>query len=166
MRTESFSLPNRSRVYLHGVMSLLQIIEEKGRSTIVSGGTIRDFPAEKIRGITDDISRGQVSTLDNFKEIVRTIARYKMNVYSPYIEDLFQFSKYPDIGKGRGALSPAECKELDAYAKKYFVEIIPIFETLGHWENILLQPKYRDLGEFPGAHTGQCLRRKSVCDAR
>ncbi len=138
---------------MYGVMSLLQLMHLEKRSVIVPGVTISDFPRQKIRGITDDISRGQVSTLENFKKIVRFCSRYKMNVYSPYIEDVFQFKKHPEIGRNRGALTPAECKELDAYAKRYFVEIIPIFETLGHWENILIQPEYEKFAEFPGAQT-------------
>ncbi|MFZ4620342.1 MAG: glycoside hydrolase family 20 zincin-like fold domain-containing protein [Bacteroidota bacterium] len=138
---------------MYGVMSLLQMMRLDKRSVVVPGATISDFPLQKIRGITDDISRGQISTLENFKKIVRFCARYKMNVYSPYIEDVFQFKKHPEIGKDRGALTAAECKELDAYAKKYFVDVVPIFETLGHWENILLKPEYEKYAEFPGAQT-------------
>ncbi|MFA5833799.1 MAG: glycoside hydrolase family 20 zincin-like fold domain-containing protein [Bacteroidota bacterium] len=137
----------------YGVMSLLQLLRLEKRSVIVDGVSIHDFPSQKMRGITDDISRGQVSTLDNLKKIVRFCARYKMNIYCPYIEDVFQFKKHPAIGKNRGALSATECKELDAYAKKYFVEVIPIFETLGHWENILILPDYAKYAEFPGAQT-------------
>jgi hypothetical protein len=138
---------------MYGVMSLLQMMRLEKRSVVVPGVTISDHPLQKIRGITDDISRGQISTLENFKKIVRFCARYKLNVYSPYIEDVFQFKKHPLIGRDRGALTQAECRELDAYAKRYFVEVIPIFETLGHWENILIQPEYEKFAEFPGAHT-------------
>ena len=137
----------------YGVMSLMQMLDTEKRSVIVRGVTIHDYPSQKIRGITDDISRGQVSTLENFKKIIRFCARNKMNVYSPYFEDVFQFKHHPEIGRNRSALSPAECKELDAYAKQHFVEVIPIFETLGHWENILIHPEYAKFGEFPGAHT-------------
>ncbi len=137
----------------YGVMSLIQMFRTEKRNLIVPGVSIHDYPSQKIRGITDDISRGQISTLENFKKIIRYCSRYKMNVYSPYLEDVFQFKKHPEIGKNRGALSAAECRELDAYAKKYFIEIIPIFETLGHWENILIHPEYAKFAEFPGAHT-------------
>ena len=163
MKTEGYFLDvNRNGVaviaesekgMLYGVMSLLQIIHAEKRTLAVPGGTILDYPAQKVRGITDDISRGQTSTPDNFKKIIRFLARYKMNVYSPYIEDIFQFKNHPDIGKNRGALTHKEWREIDAYAKKYGVEIIPIFETLGHWENILLDPKYSGFGEFTGAQT-------------
>ena len=114
---------------------------------------IRDWPLQPIRGITDDISRGQVSTMDNFKKIVRFLARYKLNTYSLYLEDMFVFKSHPLIGRGRGALTVREVKELDAYARRYHVELIPIFETLGHWENILAMPQYLRYAEFPGAHT-------------
>ena len=137
----------------YGVMTLLQMLRRERKSVFVDGVTIRDFPLEKIRGITDDISRGQVSNPENFKKIIRFLARYKLNTYSPYLEDMFLFNDYPLIGKGRGALTSAEVKELDAYAKKYYVDLIPIFETLGHWENILARPEYVSYAEFPGAHT-------------
>ena len=137
----------------YGVMSLLQMMHREKKSMFVEGATIEDFPLEKIRGISDDISRGQVSTVENFKKIIRFLARYKMNTYSPYLEDMFVFKNHPLIGKGRGAMTPQEVKELDVYAKKYCIDMIPTFETLGHWENILARPEYIGLAEFPGAQT-------------
>ena len=141
----------RGRFY--GMMTLLQLIATEKKAAVLPRVFIRDWPLQEIRGITDDLSRGQVSIQDNFKKIIRYLARHKLNVYSPYIEDIFVFKNHPLIGKGRGALSAAEVKELDAYAKRYHVELIPIFETLGHWENILLLPEYAPFGEFSGAHT-------------
>ena len=137
----------------YGVMTLVQLLEREKRSIRVPGVSIRDWPLQRIRGITDDLSRGQVSTMENFKKIIRFLARYKLNVYSLYIEDIFVFKSHPQIGQGRGELTAAQMKELDAYAKRYHVELIPIFETLGHWENILILPEYVRFGEFPGAHT-------------
>jgi len=134
----------------YGTMSLIQLLD-KLESPELPCVKIIDWPDMKIRGISDDISRGQVSKLKNFKKIIRNIARYKMNVYMPYLEDMIQFPQYPDIGKNRGALSPEEVKELVAYAKKYFIEVIPIFQTLGHFENILTQKKFLKYAEFPGS---------------
>ncbi|MGB2867759.1 MAG: glycoside hydrolase family 20 zincin-like fold domain-containing protein [Bacteroidota bacterium] len=137
----------------YGVMSLLQMIRGEKKSLTVAGISIRDWPQQSFRGISDDLSRGQVSTPVNFRKIIRFLARHKLNVYSPYIEDIFVFKNHPLIGKNRGALTAAEVKDLDAYAKKYHVEMVPIFETLGHWENILAMPEYVGYAEFPGAHT-------------
>lgn len=137
----------------YGAMTLVQLLQKEKNNISVNAVTVHDYPLQKVRGITDDISRGQVSTLKDFKRIICTIARYKLNVYSPYIEDMFVFKSHPLVGKGRGALTAEEVKELDAYAKQCYVELIPIFETLGHWENILSLPEYVQYGEFPGAHT-------------
>ena len=137
----------------YGVMTLLQILVREKRNIFADGVSISDFPVEKIRGISDDLSRGQVSTLENFKKIIRFLARYKMNTYSPYLEDMFVFKNHPLIGKGRGALTAAEVRNLDSYAKKYHVDMIPTFESLGHWENILAKPEYLSFAEFPGAQT-------------
>ena len=146
-------LAESARGRFYGVMTLLQLINSEKRSASVPRVLIRDWPLQPMRGITDDLSRGQVSTMENFKKIIRFLAKYKLNIYSPYIEDIFVFKNHPLIGKGRGALAPAEIRELDDYAKRFHVELIPIFETLGHWENILLLPEYAGYAEFPGAHT-------------
>ena len=137
----------------YGVMTLLQLLSLEGNSVVVDGATIYDFPSHAMRGISDDISRGQVSTLENFKKIVQFLARYKMNTYSLYMEDMFVFRNRPLIGKGRGALTAGELKELDAYAKKYYVDILPAFQTLGHCENLLSIPEYLGYAEYPGGRT-------------
>ncbi len=137
----------------YGVMSLVQLLLREKRSVVLPAVAVRDWPLQAIRGISDDISRGQVSTPENFRRIIRFLARYKLNTYTLYIEDMFAFRSYPTIGAGRGALTAEEVKELDAYAKRYHVDLVPTFETLGHWENILLKPEFSRYAEFPGAHT-------------
>jgi len=146
-------IASSSRGRFYGVMTLLQMMQREGRGITVVGAAISDFPLIAFRGISDDISRGQVSTVENFKKIIRVLARYKINAYALYIEDMFAFKKYPLIGKGRGALTAEEIKGLDAYAKQYYVDLIPIFQTLGHWENILYLPEYVQYAEYPGGRT-------------
>ena len=140
---------NSSKGIYYSVMSLIQMLEKaEGKLPCVE---IIDWPDMKIRGISDDISRGQVSNLENFKKIISHVARYKMNTYMPYLEDMLEFEKYPTIGKDRGALTKNEVKEILDFAKKNFVEVIPIFQTLGHYENILSQEEFLKYAEFPGA---------------
>lgn len=146
-------LAETERGRFYGVMSLLQLMTRERRSVRVKGVSIRDWPQMNVRGISDDISRGQISTVENFKKIIRFLARYKLNTYCLYLEDVFAFTRHPNIGRGRGALSAQEVKELDRFARKHHVELVPIFQTLGHWENILSLPSYASLAEFPGAHT-------------
>ena len=133
----------------YAAQSLIQLIKiNQGQ---LAPCKIVDWPDLKFRGISDDISRGQVSTLDNFKRIIKFLARYKMNTYMPYIEDMIEFKSYPSIGKDRGALTYSEIKEIVKFADDHFIEVIPIFQTLGHYENILSQNEFIHLADFPGA---------------
>lgn len=142
------AISNRGLFY--GAMSLIQLIE-KNPTEEIRTAVITDWPDMELRGISDDISRGQVSNLNNFKRIIDFIARYKMNVYMPYLEDMLEFEKYPSIGVGRGRLSKKEVKEIVQYATERYVDVIPAFQTLGHFENILTQKEFVDYAEFPGA---------------
>ncbi len=113
--------------------------------------TIHDWPAYPARGLIDDISRGQVPTIDNIKKFIRFLSRGKQNIYVMYIEDVIHFKSHPKIGEGRGKLMPEQIREIQDYAKDWFVTIIPGIELLGHMENILLMPEYMQYAEFPGA---------------
>lgn len=133
----------------YGAMSLKQILDSSGE--FVGGIRIIDYPVMEFRGVSDDFSRGQVSTLENFKKIIRFLAEYKMNTYMPYMEDVLRFDQYPSIGQDRGALTDEEIRELQDYADRYHVDVIPIFQTLGHYENILNMEQFLNYAEFPGA---------------
>ena len=136
------------RGFFYGVVTLLQLLDaEEG----VAALEIFDYPDLPLRGISDDISRGQVSTVENFKRIIDLIAFYKMNVFMPYLEDMVVLESYPDFGEGRGALTKEEIAEIVEYADARFVEVIPVFQTLGHYENLLADEKYLHLAEFPGS---------------
>ena len=96
--------------------------------------TVRDRPTMSMRGISDDISRGQISTRENFRDIIRRMAYAKCNIYMPYFEDTFAFSKFPASGSFSDPVPQAEWRELVEYAKGYYITLIPIFNTIGHWD--------------------------------
>ena len=50
---------------------------------------IDDRPALRWRILSDDVSRGPLPTMRYFEERIRTIAAFKMNGYSPYMEHVF-----------------------------------------------------------------------------
>ncbi|MBN1997380.1 family 20 glycosylhydrolase [candidate division KSB1 bacterium] len=140
-----------SRGLFYAIKTLDWLTKSELVTSGIPGCVICDWPDFELRGISDDISRGQVSTMENFKQIIDFLADFKMNVYMPYLEDMYRFDCYPSIGRDRGALTKEECVELQDYADKRHVEIIPIFQTLGHYENLLLQPEFVHLADFPGA---------------
>jgi len=151
-------VPEEIRVYSiseRGIFYALQTLLQLRRRTRDGAGfslpcmEIVDWPLFEFRAVSDDISRGQVSTVEDFKNIISTLARYKYNVYMPYIEDMFYFRKHPLIGKNRGRLTKKEVRELVEFGKKCYVDIVPIFQTVGHCERVLHIPKYKHLAEVP-----------------
>ncbi|MBP7460176.1 MAG: family 20 glycosylhydrolase [Candidatus Delongbacteria bacterium] len=137
------------RGFFYGLMSLRQILAADPNHIPI--GVIRDYPLMELRGPSDDISRGQVSTLDNFKQIIRFCGMYKMNCLMIYMEDLFELKSFPSIGLNRGRLSSDDIRQLEEWGRRYMVEIIPIFQTLGHLENVLIDDQYIGMAEFPGS---------------
>ncbi len=115
---------------------------------------ITDWPELAMRGVSDDISRGQIPTIEGLKSDIKLWSQYKLNHYAMYIEDVVHTSSHPQIGKDRGAYTKEDLQKIIQFAESRFVTIIPIVETLTHMDNILTHPEYMELGEFPGA---QCL---------
>jgi len=145
-----------------GVQTLIQLIKNavlngtlplKKEGPILPEISIKDVPDLKIRGVAQDLSRGQIFTVENAKRYLKILSHYKMNFYCAYMEDVFAHPKHIKIGKERGALTSDEIKEIDAFAKSRYIEFVPIFECLGHVDNILQHEEFEDLGEFPGAHS-------------
>lgn len=135
----------------YGALTLSQIIEQVRADKIIPSMKITDWASLNMRGFSDDISRGKVPTVEAFKKNIRQLARYKLNKYLFYIEDLFELKEYPDIGDNRGALAQYEINKIEKEAKKYYIDIIPIIETLGHQEHTLMDSSYSYLAEFKGS---------------
>ena len=145
---------NSPQGIFYGIQTLIQMINSTPNKKSINQVVIIDFPLISIRGISDDISRGQAATIENLKKFVKLLSHFKINhYYLVYMQDMFQFRNHPEIGIERGAYSKEEVKELVIFAKMHFVELIPIFQTIGHWENILHNPKYWQYGEFPASNS-------------
>lgn len=138
--TISYSAPNG----LYYALATLRQLARLNEGTIPYC-EIKDQPDMKIRGYSDDISRGQISTLENFKDIIRRLSEIKCNLYMPYIEDTIQLDCAPSSGRFSDPVSKEEWKELCAYAKDYYVQITPIINTLGHWNKNASLQDFRDL---------------------
>ena len=137
----------------YALQTIKQLIEIKSETTgttaILHTATIRDWPALKYRGLHDDLSRGPVPTLDFQKKLVRTLAAYKVNLYSPYFESTQQYASLPLSAIPGASLSAADARELVAYAALYHVTIIPEQEAFGHLRHMLLSEQYADVAETP-----------------
>jgi hypothetical protein len=162
MRDEGYVItPDGNRVVVIGVTSagvfygaqtLKQIVSGDGDEARLYRATVRDWPAMRYRGFHDDVSRGPVPTLGFQKKQIRTLAAYKVNIFSLYFEHTLAYNSNPLIAPPGGALTHADVKELVAYAANYHVDIVPEQEAFGHLHHILKYEIYSPLAETPHGH--------------
>lgn len=110
----------------------------------------------KFRGYHLDIARGGVPRVETFKKILRFLFLLKYNYFAVYLEDLFPWRSYPQIGAHRGRLTEEELKEIIEYGAELGIEVFPSLELSGHMENILTLPEFRRFSEWHNPREG-CL---------
>jgi hypothetical protein len=133
----------------YGLQTLKQLVRGAGADAFIQGVHIVDWPAMRWRGVSDDVSRGPVPTVDYIKRQLRTLATYKLNLHSFYMEQTFASSAHPLIAPAGGSFTPDEIRELVAYAKSYHIELVPEQQTFGHLHKALKFEKYAPLAETP-----------------
>lgn len=111
----------------------------RGLATLVdwvkSGETKKDCverPLFTTNGTMVDMSRNAVMNVKTVKTMMRKMALMGMNMYMLYTEDTYEIDNHPYFGYMRGRYTKDELKELDAYALKLGIELIPCIQTLGH----------------------------------
>lgn len=146
-KNQLFLAANHPRGLFYGVQTLKQLFRGRTDLKVLPCVKIIDWPKLVYRGIQDDISRGPVPTMTFFKEQIRRCAELKFNFISYYTEHVIATEAHGDFAPAGGALSLDEWRELADYALKYYVELVPNFQSFGHFEKILAHPQYAPLGE-------------------
>ena len=145
----------------YGVQTLRKLIRQKApqRNDLeVPALDLRDWPSMEWRGVSDDISRGPIPTLEYLKMQIRTLAEYKINLLGFNMEHVFDFKSAPlvsprEAAEGdRAALTASEIQELVSYGAKYFITILPEQQAFGHLHQFLKYEIYSDLAETPHGH--------------
>jgi hypothetical protein len=133
----------------YGAQTVKQLIRGSGQDTVLLVPTLRDWPAMAHRGLSDDWSRGPLPNMDFLKREIRTLAAYKINIFSPYFEHTFAYEASPVAAFPSGAVTPDEARELVAYAAQYHITVIPEQESFGHLHHLLKFEQFSSLGETP-----------------
>ncbi len=154
-------LSGRGPGLFYGVQTLLQMItpEKRGFATIACG-EIKDEPRFKYRGMHLDVSR-HFFDVDFVKKYIDVMAMYKLNNFHWHLTDdqgwRIEIKKYPKlttVGSNRaqtkvgnfsgnnadlydntpygGFYTQDQIKEIVAYAKERYINIIPEIEMPGH----------------------------------
>ncbi|MFP3938108.1 MAG: glycoside hydrolase family 20 zincin-like fold domain-containing protein [Phycisphaerae bacterium] len=111
---------------------------------------IDDEPDFTRRGVYHDCSRGKVPTVGTLKQLIERLAHWKVNELQLYVENVFAFRRYPEIGRGYSPFTAEDFLELQRHCKRHHMRFVGSLASFGHMEKILRIPKFRRLAELPG----------------
>ena len=129
----------------YGVQTLRQIVRG-GAGLALPGLVIRDAPRLAIRGVSEDLARGQMPTLETMRATLRELAYYKLNHYQVYLESRFEFWIFLNRDEPQ-ILKSSELAILAREAARHHVALVPVVQTLGHQEWLLRQGEFVRYGE-------------------
>ncbi len=130
------------------LVTLAQLpVRENGR-WVLPCVQIGDLQAMRWRIVSDDVSRGPFPTMAYAKERIRTLASLKINGWSPYMEHVVADPRYPFVAWPNG-FTAAQLRELTAYARRFYVTLIPEQQTFAHMHETLKWEQLAPLAELP-----------------
>ncbi len=132
----------------YAAMTLAQLPVRSEGDWSVPCVRIEDRPALQWRVLSDDVSRGPLPTMHYFEERIRTIAAFKMNGYSPYMEHVFVSPTDP-LPAPLDGVTPAQLHELAEYAARFHVALVPEQQSFAHMHNTLRLERYAGAAELP-----------------
>lgn len=131
----------------YALQTLEQILTLEGGC--FKGFRIEDEPDFAHRGIMLDISRAKVPTMETLFGLIDLMARLKLNQLQLYFEHTFAFSGHETVWAESSPVTAEEILILDRYCQDRYIELVPNFNSFGHFERWLKHPQYRELAESP-----------------
>ncbi len=119
------------------LMLMAQHIDEVGFEALQK-------PQFDTNGVMFDLSRGAVMRVDAIKKYLNYMACFGVNTLWMYMEDVFELEGYPMFGYMRGRYTANELKEVDDYAEKLGIEVVPCIQTLAHLGTYLRWDEAKD----------------------
>jgi hypothetical protein len=110
---------------------------------------IEDFPALAERGYMLDCSRCRVPTIAALERLIEELAGLKYNRLQLYLEHTFAFPGHETVWGDSSPLNAEEIVYLDQFAAEHAIELVPNFNTFGHFERWLRHPEYFVYAECP-----------------
>lgn len=133
----------------YALVSLEQLMARQGLAW--NHFRIEDEPDFPVRGLMLDIGRNKIPNLDTILSLIDRMSELKLNHLQLYMEGFsFDYEAYRDSFPDATPISAAEFRELDAYAKGKFIDLVPNQNCLGHMGPWLAKPAFAELAEHPG----------------
>ncbi|QEU92289.1 family 20 glycosylhydrolase [Streptomyces kanamyceticus] len=118
----------------YGTRTLLQALRTAPTAHTVARGTATDWPTHASRGQMLDVGR-KYFPLDYLKQQIRQSAWYKLNTFHLHLSDWngyrIESAKHPGI-VAEQHYTKGELRDLEEYAARYGVTIVPEIDLPGH----------------------------------
>ena len=130
----------------HAFRALGRLLGDAGKTP----ASFQETPQFDLLGAMIDVSRNGVLRVDAAQFFLRRMALMGLNMCLLYAEDTYEVPGEPFFGYLRGRYTFEELRGLDDYAHNLGIEMFPCIQALGHLEQILKWPAYRDYQDSPG----------------
>jgi len=149
------SAPNPLGI-LHGLKTLLQLVQAGGQGWIVPAVSIEDRPRFPWRGLMIDVSR-HFMPLDAIRRNIDGMEAVKLNVLHLHLSDdqgfraeSLRYPKLQQMGSDGLFYTQEQIRDLIAYARDRGIRIVPEFDMPGHSTSWLVG--YPELASAPGPY--------------
>ncbi|GIP40833.1 N-acetyl-beta-D-glucosaminidase [Paenibacillus sp. J31TS4] len=107
---------------------------------------LEEEPQFEMNGPMFDVSQGgAVLRTGTVRAFLRKMAVMGLDMLMLYTEDSFDVKEQPYFGYMRGRYSQEELRELDDYADRLGIEMIPCIQTLSHLADVLKWNAFKDI---------------------
>ncbi len=141
---------------LHGMETLLQLVECSQNGCVLPAVTIHDTPRFPWRGLMIDCSR-HFEPIAVIKRTLDGMAVVKLNVFHWHLSDdqgfraeSKRFPKLTGMGSGGEFYTQDEMRDVVSYARARGIRVVPEFDIPGHATSWLVG--YPELGSAPGPY--------------
>lgn len=132
----------------YAVQTLRQLIEGSGSKSVIPVVEIEDWPSLAYRGFMMDMSHMQFPKVEEIKNQIDFLARWKTNQYFFYSEASIEIEGYPLL-MANARYSKQQIKDIIAYAKARHIDVVPNMELYGHLHDLFKLEHYSDLAVNP-----------------
>jgi hexosaminidase len=139
----------------YGVETLRQLVEGRGESAVLPEVEIRDWPSLAYRGFMMDVSHAQLPKIEELKEQIDFLSRWKANQYLFYSEASIEMDGFPLL-MANARYTKDQVREVIAYGRERHVDVFPNVELYGHLHDLFRLEHYADMSVIP--HGGEFNR--------
>ena len=147
----TISSPSSAGLF-YAVQTIRQLIEGSGDQAFIPAVEIEDWPSLAYRGFMMDMSHTQLPKIEEIKQQIDFLSRWKANQYYFYSEASIEMEGYPLL-MANARYTKEQVREVIQYARTRHIDVIPNLELYGHLHDLFRLEHFSDLSVIP--HGGE-----------